>query len=155
MDKAIITVLLIVCGVVATMTVFNEVLPAINQSQGAIASAAGDASDLILSRIEIIQTSASGNQMKFWVKNTGSSTIQGIANSDVIFGLSANAVPINYAGTTTPNWSFMILGDHDQWTPTVTICVTINLAAAPTPGTYLVRFVTPNGVSDETNFSAG
>lgn len=155
MDKAIITVLLIICGVVATMTIFNEVLPAINQSQGAIASAADGASDIMTSRIEIIQTGVNGNHVTLWVKNVGSSTVDSIANSDVIFGLSANATPINFGGPATPNWNFEITGNHDQWTPTVTICITINLASPPAAGIYLVRVVIPNGVSDEASFSVG
>jgi flagellar protein FlaG len=155
MDKAIITVLLIVCGVVATMTIFNEVLPAINQSQGAIASAASDASDRMTSRIEIIQTGVNGSQVTLWVKNVGSSTIAGISHSDVVFGLTDSAIPIIFGGADTPNWNFEITGSHDQWTPTVTICITINLAAPPAAGTYLVRVVIPNGVSDEASFSVG
>jgi archaeal flagellar protein FlaG len=155
MDKAIITVLLIVCGVVATMTVFNEVLPAINQSQGAIASAANDASERMTTRIEIIQTGVNGNQVSLWVKNVGSSTISDIAGSDIIFGLLDTAIPVNFGSLAKPSWNFEITGNHDRWTPSVTICITINLATPPAPGTYLVKVVIPNGVSDEASFSVG
>jgi hypothetical protein len=155
MDKAIVTVLLIICGVVATMTIFNEVLPAISRSQGAISVAADNASDVMTSRIEIIQTTAVGSVVNIWVKNVGATTIGSISNCSVIFGVPDNAVPIGYGGSTTPRWTFALTGSHEQWSPTVDLCVSIDLAAPLSNGVYLVRVVIPNGVSDETSLSVG
>jgi hypothetical protein len=155
MDKAIVTVLLIVCGVVATMTIFNEVLPAVSRSQGAIAVAADNASDVMTSRIEIIQANANGNTVNIWVKNVGATTIGSVADSNVIFGLADNAIPITYGGASAPNWTFTFLGDHVQWSPTAAVCITVHLSSPPASGLYLVRVVIPNGVSDETSLSVG
>jgi hypothetical protein len=155
LDKAIVTVLLIICGVVATMTIFNEVLPAVSRSQGAISVAADNASDVMTSRIEIIQSNVNGSQVDVWVKNVGATTIGSVADSNVIFGIADNAVPIDYGGMAAPNWTFTILGDHEQWAPTVAVCISINLPSPPASGFYLVRVVIPNGVSDEATLSIG
>jgi archaeal flagellar protein FlaG len=153
MDKAIITVLLIICGITATLAIINGIMPAINQSQSAISGAAEKASDRIGSRIEIIQASSSGTEVSIWVKNVGNSIIYDIPQSDVFFGDAGTYNLISYGDQSVPGWNYAFAGTHDQWGQTVNICVTIRLTSFLNPGAYMVKMVIPNGISDEMTFS--
>jgi len=155
MDKAIITVLLIVGGITATLAIINGIMPAINQSQSAINNAASKASERIESRIQVIQASASGNQVQAWIKNTGTTTIYDIPHSDFFLGSSDNFAFVSYGGSTTPYWTYTLMGDAEEWRPAGTIGVTIYLPYAVSGGTYSVKMVVPSGVTGEAAFSVG
>jgi hypothetical protein len=152
MDKAIVTVLLIICGVAATLAIFNGVYPALTQSQSAINSAAQQASDRMQSRIKIIQASGSGTTVTVWVKNIGLTTIADIPQCDVFFGSPGLAERVPYSATAVPGWSYAIPGGQTSWTQTVTIGITVRLTTPLAAGTYLVNVVLPNGISDEITF---
>jgi archaeal flagellar protein FlaG len=152
MDKAIVTVLLIICGVAATLAIFNGVYPALTQSQSAINSAAEQASDRMQSRIKVIEAGGSGTQVTVWVKNIGLTTIANIPQCDVFFGPPGLSTRIPYSESTVPGWSYSIPGGQTSWTQTVTISITIKLAAPLTAGNYLVNVVLPNGINDEITF---
>ena len=151
-DKVIVTVLLIIGGVLASLAIFNGLAPAITDSSGAINNAAHKMSDRIESRIEIIQASSNSTDMVFWVKNVGASTIDRIQYSDVFYGLANDYVRVTYGGSTPPYWDYQLEGDNDQWEQTVTLRGTVHLASAPSAGTYFVKMVIPNGIYDETTF---
>jgi CHASE1-domain containing sensor protein len=153
MDKAIVTVLLIICGIVATMAMFNGLYPAISQSQGAISAATDQAAERLQSRIEIIQAGASGSQVKLWVKNIGATTIDGINRCDVLFGTVNNPIPMVFAAVAPPSWNYQLVGAATEWEPAATIGVTITLENPVVSGTYLVKLITGSGVSDEITFS--
>jgi len=155
MDKAIVTVLLIICGVVATLAIFNGLYPALTQSQGAISSAADQASDRMQSRIKIIQAGGSGTQVSVWVKNIGLTTVSNIQQSDLFLSAGNSLTRVTYNGTEAPSWSYTFPQGQADWSQTVTIGVTITLTAPLSPGTYLVTMVLPNGVSDEVTFGVG
>ena len=152
MDKAIVTVLLIICGVAATLAIFNGVYPALTQSQSAINSAAQQASDRMESRIKVIQGSGSGNQVNVWVKNIGLTTIANIPQCDVFFGPPGLSTRVPYSETAVPGWSYVIPGGQTSWSQTVTVGITIRLTTQLAAGNYLVNVVLPNGISDEITF---
>lgn len=154
MDKAIVTVLLIICGIVATLAMFNGLFPAISQSQGAINQAAEQASERMESRIEIIQAGASGSEVTLWVKNVGTVTIEDVSRSDLLYGATTNPIPVVYGlPASPPSWAYVFVGSATAWEPAATIGVTVTLASPVASGTYVVKFVIPNGVSDEATFS--
>ena len=134
MDKAIVTVLLIICGIVATLAMFNGVMPAIQTSQSSINEAASAASDRIGSRIEIIQAGADGNHINIWVKNIGTVEIPQIQQSNVFMVSGSTLVLVNYGGAVTPFWGYQITGTDTAWTRATTIQVTITLDAPLEPG---------------------
>ena len=152
MDKAIVTVLLIICGVAATLAIFNGVYPALTQSQSAINAAAQQASDRMQSRIKIIEAGGSGNTVTVWVKNIGLTNIANIQQCDVFFGPPALSVRIPYSETAIPGWSYTIPGGQTSWSQTVTVGITVRLAASLSAGSYIVNVVLPNGISDEITF---
>jgi hypothetical protein len=153
MDKAIVTVLLIICGMTAALAIFNGVYPALTQSQSAINSAANLASERIQTRIEIIQAGASGVTATVWVKNIGTAVIANIAQSDLFLGSSGTEQRIPYGASGSPAWIYSIPGGQEEWSQSVTIGITVQLAAPLTTGSYQVTLVLPNGISDDTVFS--
>jgi hypothetical protein len=155
MDKAIITVLLIIGGMTATLAIITGIMPAVNQGQSAIASAANKASERIESRIQVIQVSASGNEVHAWIKNTGTTTIVDIPHSNIFLGSDDSYEMITSGGSTTPYWAYSLLGGAATWRPAETIAITVFLPSAISSNTYSFKMVVPNGVAGETTFSVG
>ena len=136
----------------ASLAIFNGLYPAINQSSSAITSATTKVSDRIESRIDIIQVADNTTAADVWVKNVGTSDIDSIERSDVFFGLTDNFNRIDYGGPATPYWSYQLEGDNTDWKPTVTLKITIYPTSSLSDGTYMVKVIIPNGISDETTF---
>lgn len=153
MDKAIVTVLLIISGMVAALAVFNGVMPAIDRSQSAIIDATNSANDRMGSRISIIEAGSSGTEVNAWVKNVGTNIIDGISQSDIFLNSSSSITLITYGGTSTPRWEYELVDGGDDWGQAGTIAVTIHLDSSLSSGTYELSMVLPNGVSDQTHFS--
>jgi hypothetical protein len=154
-DKVIVTVILIIGGVVAAFAVFNGVYPAVERSSESISSAADAVNDRIVSRIEIIQAGENGGDVDVWVKNVGSSRIDGIENSDIFLGPDGNIarIPFGDGSSTLPYWSYQLAGGNTQWGQATTNMVTIHLDNPLASGTYLLKMVIPNGIFDEAVFS--
>lgn len=155
MDKAVVTIFLLIAGIVCSLVVFNAVYPAISRSSAAISTMAASVDDRIKSNIEIIQTTNDGSSAYIWVKNVGDSRIGPIENCDVFSDLDdGNLSHITYGGETAPYWGYAIEGN-----PGATMCgvhetikITITCSGIPS-GTYFVKIVLPNGISDEHQFS--
>jgi len=145
--------LLIIGGVIVSLAIFNGLYPAITSSSSAISDATNKVNDRIESRIEIIQVSHSDAEIFVWIKNTGASTIDGIERSDLFYGPEDNFSRINYGGVVTPDWSYSIEGGFSTWDPMNTCKFTIELPGVLTTGSYMVKFVIPNGIYDSTTFS--
>jgi hypothetical protein len=154
MDKVIVTVLLIIGGVVAAFAIMNGVYPALQRSSSAINTATDQVNDQIKSQIEIINVSSTGSNVYVWIKNTGTSTIGSIQNSDVFITEGFNTEHIGFGNDSTPlpYWSYQLSGDHALWGPTVTNEVIIHLAAPLEAGSYQVKFIIPNGIADQATF---
>ena len=154
MDKAITTALLILAGVVSMIFVFNSAYPMINRSSDAMVSMAEKIDDRMKSRVSIVHTACSSNRMAvyIWVKNVGSSRIVAVDESDLFFGQQAAFYRIPYGGASYPRWSYS-LENGTEWLTGTTLKITITYNADPGPGTYFIKFVVPNGISDEYYFS--
>jgi archaellum component FlaG (FlaF/FlaG flagellin family) len=146
MDKAITTILLLIAGVICTVMVINTVYPAVNRSTAAMVSIAGKADERMQTQVEVIQTASVGNDVHVWVKNIGTARIMAIEQSDLFFGAAGEQTRISY-GSGSPYWDYQIENNTD-WMPMATVRLTIHLAAAPS-GNYVMKFVLPNGISDE------
>jgi len=156
MDKAVVTIFLLIAGIVCSLVVFNAVYPAINRSSAAISTMAASVDDRIKSNIEIIQTTNDGSNIHIWVKNVGDSRIGPIENSDVFSDVEdRNLSRITYGGEATPYWGYAIEGNPGETMCGVheTIKITIYCTNPPASGTYIVKIVLPNGISDEHQFS--
>jgi hypothetical protein len=152
-DKVIVTILLMIGGVVASLAVFNGFYPAMIESSGAVKSATSKVSDRIECRIDIIQVGDNSSQIDAWVKNIGTVDIDSVERSDVFYGPEDNFSRMTYGGDTPPYWDYQFEGSYTQWEPTVTTRITVHLASAPSADTYIFKVVVPNGISDETTFS--
>jgi archaellum component FlaF (FlaF/FlaG flagellin family) len=149
-DKAIVTILLMVAGVICSLVVFNTAYPAINRGASAISSISTKVDDRVKSQVEIIETASESNKIYVWVKNIGAAEISGIEQSDVFLGQSGatGRIPNN---TGIPRWEYTI-ENNTEWVPSATVKITITLSSDPS-GTYYIKVVIPNGISDVHQFS--
>ena len=157
MEKAITTALLIIAGVVCMVFVFNSVYPMVNRSSQAMVSMAEQVDERMKSRINIVHAASSENRtdVYIWVKNIGTQRIVNVEASDLFFGQEGDFERIPYvadAGGALPSWDYSLENDS-QWLTSATIKVTITYSADPGTGTYFVKFIIPNGISDEYYFS--
>ncbi len=157
MDKAITTALLILAGVICMVFIFNSAYPMVNRSSQAMVSMADKIDDRMKSRVSIVHAANSSNRQTvyLWVKNTGSSRIVAIGESDVFFGQEDDFARIPYvddAGGSYPRWDYTIENDT-EWRTTATLKITITYDADPGAGTYFTKLIIPNGISDEYYFS--
>ena len=157
MDKAITTVLLIVAGVVCMIFVFNSVYPMVNRSSQAMVSMAEQVDERMKSRINIVHAanSADRTSVYIWVKNVGTQRIVDIDESDLFFGPSENFSRVPYvddAEGSYPRWDYGIENDT-EWQTSATVNITVSYDTDPGTGTYYMKMVIPNGISDEYYFS--
>ena len=179
MDKAIITVLLIIAGVVCVAFMFNGIYPAINRGSDAVVSMAAQVDERLKTQISIIHAvseydpndavdhwndiNSNGTFDIFaWVKNVGSSRILAVKKSDIFFGEEGNFRRIthqDYAGGAKPYWQDTLEDNATEWGPGKTLKVTICYAddfdssGLSAGTTYLIKVIIPNGISDEIYFS--
>ena len=157
MDKAITTALLIVAGVICIMFVFNSVYPAVNRSSQAMVSMAETIDDRMKRQINIIHASSSSDRTSvyIWAKNVGTSRILSIEQSDLFFGQEddfARIPHVDDAGGGYPRWAYTIENDT-EWKSSATLKITVSYESDPGAGTYFIKMVIPNGISDEYFFS--
>jgi flagellar protein FlaG len=132
---------------------FNGFYPVITRSSTAISNTTTKVSDRIESRIEILQVGDNGTDVYIWIKNIGSSEIVAIEHSDLFFGPTDNFYRVNHGTSPVPCWEYLYEGGNSRWTMTVTAKIILHPAAPLTPGTYLVKFVIPNGIFDELTYT--
>ncbi len=149
MDKALVTILLIIAGVVCTMVIVNAVYPLITGTSGALTDAVQRIDDRIRSNIKIIEISSNGTEVYIWIKNIGASTIGAIEKSDVFFGPEGNfaRIPFGTTGSPLPYWDYALEDGSDVWKPSSTLKITIHLQEAQS-GVQFVKVVAHNGISD-------
>ena len=157
MDKAITTALLIVAGVVCMIFVFNSVYPMINRSTQAMSSMADTVDERMKSRINIVHAANSANRTEvyIWIKNVGDQRISAVEQSDLFFGLEDDFDRVPYtldAPGSYPSWDYSLENDT-EWMTSATVKITITYAGDPGHGTYFVKFIIPNGISDDFYFS--
>jgi hypothetical protein len=181
-DKAIVTVLLIIAGVACVAFIFNSVYPAITRGGDAVVSMGDRMADRIRSQVNIIHAVSefdpacnttfwrdTDNSTTFdifgWAKNIGTTRILAPRRSDVFFGREGNfrRIPhVDHAGGVRPFWKYAIQDGRAEWGGAATIKITIRYAAAwinsrldaNPPGTiYKLKIILPNGISNEIYFS--
>jgi archaellum component FlaF (FlaF/FlaG flagellin family) len=147
LDKIIVTGFLIVAGVISAITVFNTMVPAIQQSSDAMTAMERRVDDRMKTQIEIIQAAKSGSTVIIWVKNVGSARVLAPSSADLFFGPQGNFARIPY-GTGDPHWTMSIENDT-EWNPSATLKITITFSTPPSAGSYFVKMVLTNGISHE------
>lgn len=153
----------------AVVFLFNAIYPTIGHSSSALVGITTKVDDRIKSQVSIVhavgELTANGTwqdsnsdgdfDVFVWVKNVGDSRILGIDQSDVFFGQEGNFSRIPYGGVDYPRWEYQIENNNTEWGPAATLKVNIIYSSASylSPGTYLIKVITPNGVGDEDYFS--
>jgi hypothetical protein len=137
--------------------VFNSVYPMINRSSSAMVSMAEQVDQRMQSRINIVHAANTADRTKvyIWIKNVGTQRVVAVKESDLFFGQEDKFDRVAYAGdepTTYPQWDFSLENDT-EWVTSATLKITITYLTDPGAGTYYVKFIIPNGISDEFYFS--
>jgi len=116
--------------------------------------------DRMKSQISIVHATNSEDRktIYIWVKNVGSSRIITVENSDIFFGQEGNYSRIPYTTEVSgvnPCWNFTNenSGSSVFWLPSETIKIIITYDSDPGAGTYYLKVIIPNGISDEYYFS--
>ncbi len=144
---------MIISGVITSLAIFNGVYPAITSGSGAITSASEQVSSRIESRIDIIQVGDNGSDVFVWIKNIGTNEIVGVNRTDVFFGPEGDFYRVANGGGAAPYWEYQIEGGYSNWQQATTLKMTIHPEESLSPGTYIIKTVIPNGVSDQTTYS--
>jgi flagellar protein FlaG len=159
MDKVITSGLLIIASIVAAMALINAVLPAMNESSGALVAANSAAADRIRTDIEIVHvasdvSSPSEDQVIIWVKNIGPNKISPIESSDIFLTMPSTIKQLSYGSSSgTEYWDY-VLENGTEWTQGVTIKMTAHLSnGSVTSGSYSVSVSVYNAVSASKDFS--
>ncbi len=157
MDKVVTTALLMIAGVVGAIVIFNTVYPMLTRSSQAMVSMSDTMDDRMKSRINIVHAANESDRLTvyIWIKNVGSSRIVTIKESDLFFGQETDfgRIPhVDDAGGGKPSWDFAIENDT-EWLSSATVKVTVTYTSDPGAATYFVKFIIPNGISDEYFFS--
>jgi hypothetical protein len=147
LDKIVVTAFLIIAGVISAMTIFNSVIPAIQQSSDAMTAMERRVDDRMKTQIEFIHAAKSGNTVVLWVKNVGNVRVLAPDVADLFFGPQGNFARIPY-GVGSPSWSYIIENNTD-WNPSATLKITITYASPPPAGSYFAKMVLTNGISHE------
>ena len=158
MEKAIVTALLIIGSVVATVAIINAVIPAAGKGSSALLTANSDASDRIKTDIDIVFATGStaDDTITFWIKNTGSLKINPIDASDIILTTptTVTRIPNTGSSSSNPRWDFSI-EEGTEWARSVTVKVTMTFTGDSdvAEGVHKISMTVYNGVSAEKEFS--
>lgn len=137
---------------VASLAIFNGLYPAITESSSSIRAASVKLSDRIESRIDIIQIGDNVTDVEVWIKNIGVNKIVSIDRTDIFFGPDADFYRVTYGGSIRPYWEYQLEGGNAEWGQAVTLKVTIHPTVSLTTGTYMVKVILSNGISDQTTY---
>lgn len=149
--------LLTIAAIVAIASVIAALMPAIGRSGQALITSADVADSRLSSQIEIVHATGADGEFEAvaWVKNTGSTNITAVKQSDVFFGTETafERIPWGDVGCSAPCWSFTVENDT-QWNPTATIRIAVELTdPLATGNTYYFKVVIPNGITDSKFFT--
>ena len=149
-----VSIITIACVICAAM-VISAIYPAVSRTISSFIISSSELSERIETSIEIITEANDTSYFYIWVKNTGSTSIAAIENTDVFFGETNNfrRIPYDAALSTSPAWNYSIENDDSdgKWDAKETLKITIN--QTPSSGDYYVKIVLYNAVSDEDEFS--
>lgn len=123
--------------------------------QSTITQSSARDKDITLTKIKILYASnSSSNEFSVWVKNVGSTDIAPLDRIDVYFGKVGSARHIAYNSSSSPSWSLKGISSTSPWHTMDTLQIDISNDSTLEPDTtYFIRFVTPNGISDDYVFS--
>lgn len=133
--------------------VFNSVYPMVNSSSQAMVSMAEQVDERMKSRINIVHAASSSNRTSvyIWVKNIGTQRITGIDDCDLFFGQQTEFERVPYLEDALggfPRWEYE-LENNTEWKTSATLKITVTYEIDPGSGTYYIKFILPNGISDE------
>jgi archaellum component FlaG (FlaF/FlaG flagellin family) len=137
----------------------TAIYPPLTDGISSLISTTTNLCEKIETSIKIIEESNDRSSEYIWVKNTGSSPIPVIENSDIFFGEINDFQRIQYDERQrhVPSWNYVIENDdgNERWDPGETIQIEIKYLRyrEPPKGDYYVKMILYNGISAEDTFS--
>jgi flagellar protein FlaG len=159
MDKAITSGLPIIASIVAAVALINAVIPAMNESSGALVTANSIAADRIRTDIEIVHvasdtSSPTEDQIIVWVKNIGHNRIQPVESGDIFLTMPSTVKRLSHGSSSGSEYWDYTIENGTSWGQAVTVKMTLHLAnGSVTTGTYSVSVSVYNAVSASKDFS--
>lgn len=172
MDKVIVTALLVIAGVTAAGLVMTTLTPIVGDSSRSVVESQKDLSERIETDLEITAAFAESTiAAKAWIKNTGSTNISFLNQSDVfVSSLDRSQFvflcfqPNDDCTVADNNWNAFerngTTPKEGYWTENETIQISIGLKDEPlsrldTSKTYNLEFSTANGIKTIYQFKLG
>ena len=156
-EAAITTAIITIACVICAGMLVSAIYPAMHRATSSVVSTSEKLGDRIETSIDIIAEVNQSSYEYVWVKNTGSSKIPQIENSDVFFGKinDFRRIPFDSTLSVAPSWNYSIENDDgdNRWDVGETLNITINSSSEITAGDYYVKIIVYNGISDEDKFS--
>lgn len=146
--------IILIASVIAASIFAGVVLSSMGAIGSAYSSMSSNERNAMVTKIKIIYAdNVDSGTVYVYVKNVGKIALTELNKMDVYFGEYAAADYVPFNSSTPPTWSYELLGGGGAWRVGGTLRITIDYGAALRSGTYLVKVVTPSGVSDEYVFS--
>lgn len=156
-DTAITTAIITISCVICVTTLVSAVYPSVNRAASSVISTSEKLGERIETSIDIVAEANVSVYEYVWAKNTGSSEIIAIDDSDVFFGPVGNfqRIPYNSKRAVAPSWNYTIENDDGdgRWDVGETLNITIDNSTEIPIGDYYVKISLFNGISDEEEFS--
>ena len=161
MEKPLTMMFLVLGGLIAATLLVAMVYPAVARTGNAIASERAGASDESREEIRLVnafsELDGAGSWQDVdadtyfdawvWVKNTGETTVQNIAEMDLFLdsgGSSARIPHATDAGAAYPRWTYAV-EQGGAWQVGSTLRITVHYSSALATGEHVMRVVTSDG----------
>lgn len=147
--------IILVASVIVAASLSGVVLSKAGALNSAFTISSEAQQEATLTKIKIVYAigTSSSPTVNVWVKNVGSTPVKNTDKVDVYFGAIGATTSVAYNATGNPKWVYNP-STVNVWqikdTVRIDITMSSNLAASTT---YMVKIVTPNGVTDEYIFS--
>nr|WP_319540092.1 hypothetical protein [uncultured Methanospirillum sp.] len=158
--EAISSSILLIGAAVGAAFLIAAILPAIFSAGDTFGTVAHSADEKMKTDFRIVNTFASANTIKVWMKNVGATqlSIYDVRKSDVYYGTSTSIERYSYGagGSATTNNFDYDLGDatdNGYWDIGETLEVTITDLSILSTDTLSFTFATPNSIRRSVTFS--
>lgn len=156
------TAIFLIAAIVAAAVLVNAFFPIIYTASSTFTKSSTTADERLRTDFRIVNTyaSASGQNARIWMKNTGSIKIadMDIEKSDVFFGEPGDfdRLSLNTEGPSGNDWNYAILDDtNEYWDAGETVRIDIESSNIPAEGDIVYfEFVLPAGVKRSIEFTA-
>ena len=143
--------IILISSIILAAVFSGIVLSKAGSIEATFTSTTASQKEAMLTKIKIVYvTNTTSSTIKAWIKNVGKQPIVDLDKVDVYFGPIKSVKRIPYNTASAPTWTY---SNTSIWNMMDTKEITINYDSTLSNVAYLLKVVTPNGVSDEYIFT--